>query len=115
MSIPAILLNAVTSTGTGNASTAGDLAPAGLSHKGLLNNFSVVVVYATAAPTAATVILEGSHDNTSWVALGNSTDVSATAVGFSVANTPFPYVRGNLSAYTAGSCSGVTVTCVGII
>lgn len=115
MPIPAILLSAVTGTGAGDAKTATDVAPPGLSHKGVLNSFSVVVVYATAAPTAATVKLQGSHDNTSWVDMGNTTDVSATTVGFAVANMPFSHVRGNLTAYTAGSCTGVTVTCEGVL
>ena len=73
------------------------------------NNVGVVVTYAGAAPTAATVKLQGSLDNGVWVDLGNTTDVSATTVGFATANQPFSYIRGNLTAYTAGSCTGVTV------
>lgn len=94
------LLDAVTTTGAGTSQ----------SLSSLMNNFSVVVTFATAAPTASTVKLQGSHDDTSWVDLGNTTDVTATTAGFAVANMPFSYVRGNLTAYTAGSCTGVTVT-----
>lgn len=115
MSIPAVLLDAVTGTGAGDTKTATDLAPPGMSHNGVLHRFAVVATYATAAPTAATIKLQGSVDNTNWVDLGNTTDVSATTVGFAVVNMPFPHLRGNLTAYTAGSCTGVTVKCVGSI
>ncbi len=115
MALPATLLDAVTGTGAGSAFTANSLTPPGLTHKGLLNNFSVVITFATATPTAATVILQGSLDNSSWVDLGQTTDVSADDVGFSVANKPFLHLRGNLSVYTAGSCTGVTVKCVGVV
>ncbi len=115
MAIPATLLDAVTTTGAGDSRAGSEVAPPGMSHNGVLNNFSVVVVYATAAPTAATIVLQGSHDGTSWVDLGNTADVSATTVGFAATNYPFPSVRGNLTAYTAGSCTGITVTCVGAI
>jgi hypothetical protein len=112
--MPATLLDAVTATGAGSAKTVNDdLASAGATHRGILRNFSVVVAYATAAPTSITLKLQGSHDDVSYVDMGNTTDVSATAVGFAVANMPFPYIRGNITAYTAGSCTGVTATCVG--
>ena len=113
--IPATLLDGVTSTGAGGSKSAGDIAPAGMSHHGILKNFSIQVVYAGAAPTAATTDFEGSHDGTNWLNLGTTSDVSAITVGFAVANYPFAEVRGNLSAYTAGSCTGVTVTCEGSI
>ncbi len=115
MSIPTTLLSAVTSTGSGESKTVKDITPDSLVHRGIVSNFSVVVVYATAAPTVATVKLEGSLDNINWVELGNTIDVSNIVVGFSIVNKPFLYIRGNLSAYTAGSCTGVTVTCVGVI
>ena len=111
----AILLDGVTSTGGGSAATPADIIAGLGSRTATPVRFSVVVVYATAAPTAATVKLQGSIDETSWVDLGNTTDVSATVVGFSVANKPFPFVRGNLTAYTAGSCTGVTFKCVGCV
>ena len=113
--IPATLLDGVTGTGAGESKSAGDIAPAGMSHHGILKNFSIQVVYAGAAPTAATVDFEGSHDGTNWLNLGTTSDVSATTTGFNVANSPFAEVRGNLSAYTAGACTGVTVTCEGSI
>jgi hypothetical protein len=90
-------LNAVTTTGAGSSNEAKS------------SRFTCVIVYATAAPTLATVKLQGSLDNTSWVDLGSTTDVSATTVGFSVDGKYAMYVRGNLSSYTAGSCTGVTM------
>ena len=72
-------------------------------------NFAVTVVYETAAPTAATSVLQGSIDGTTWVDMGNTTDVSATTVGFAVTDKPYAYIRGNLTVYTAGSCDGVTI------
>ena len=92
------LLDSVTGTGTGNSIATG--GPDGPSA-----TFSVVVSYATAAPTGATVELEGSIDGTTWVSIGSTTDVTTTAVYFIVTNSPFPQIRGNLSAYTAGACT----------
>ena len=113
--IPATLLDGVTATGVGDSKSAGEIAPAGMSHHGILRNFSIQVVYAGAAPDAATVKFQGTHDGSNWLDLGNTTDISATTVGFAVTNYPFAEVRGNLTAYTAGSCTGVTVTCEGSI
>ena len=113
--IPATLLDAVTSTGAGATKTGGDVAPAGSAHFGVCRTFSIMITYATAAPTAATVLLQGSHDGVSWVTLGTSTDVSTTVVKLTVVDEPFSHVRGNLSVYTAGSCTGVTATCIGVI
>lgn len=112
-SIPATLLDAVTGTGAGDSYSGSEIMSHGSSHKGIANNFSVVIAYAGAAPTAATIVLQGSHDDTTWVDLGNTIDVSATSIGFAAANSPFAFVRGNMTAYTAGSCTGVTVTCIG--
>lgn len=108
----ATLLDAVTGTGAGDDKTVNDsLTSAGATHQGILRNFSVAVTYATAAPDAATIKLQGTHDGISYVDLGNTIDISGTVVGFAVANKPFSRIRGNLSVYTAGSCTGVTVTC----
>ncbi len=51
----------------------------------------------------------------SWIDLKTITDVSQRSVGLAVTDMPFPYVRSNLSAYTAGSCTGVTVRCAGTL
>ena len=93
------LLDTVTTTGVGSSVHLGSL----------IHRFSLVVTYATAAPTAATIQLQGSLDNSSWVDLGETTDVTTTTAGISVKDTPFLYIRGNLDAYTAGSCTGVSV------
>ncbi len=110
----ATLLDEVTSTGAGNAFSAGDIAPAGSSHKGILSKIGVTVAYKTAAPTVATIVLQGSVDKITWVDLGDTSDVSATSVGFAVDGAAYSVYRGNLTVYTAGSNAGVTVKCSGI-
>ena len=97
------LLDGVTTTGAGNVITTTR------DNLGAFSNYVVTVVYETAAPTAATVKLQGSVDGTNFIDMGSTSDVSATTVGFGIANMPFTYIRGNLTAYTAGSCDGVTV------
>lgn len=94
---PVTLLDGVTSTGAGSV------------HNMKNNHYSCVISYATAAPTSLTIKLQGSLDDSKWVDLGSSNDKSATVVGFAVAWKPFDYIRGNLTAYTAGSCTGVTL------
>ena len=108
------LLDTVAATGAGSAVGSASIAPAGMSHKGVLSNYSVSIAYTTAAPTAATIKLQGSNDGTTWHDMGNTTDVSATTVGFLVVNTPFDVVRGNVSAYTAGSNAGITMIVSGV-
>ena len=106
MGFTKLLLDGVTATGAGTA----------FSPPMLCGNFSVVVAYETAAPTAATIALEGSIDGVTWVTgnpMGSTTDVSAQVVDFHVANKPYLFVRARLSAYTAGACTGVTVKCMG--
>ncbi len=109
------LLSAVTATGAGDAVGSGSIAPAGMSHHGVLGTFSVSIEYTTAAPTATTVKLQGSNGGSIWHDMGSTTDVSATAVGFLVTNSPFDLVRGNVTAYTAGSNAGITMRVSGVI
>ena len=71
--------------------------------------FTVQVDFATAVPTTATITLQGSLNNSTWLDLGSTTDVSAVTVGFSVADKPVKYIRANLTNYSAGSCTGVTI------
>jgi hypothetical protein len=101
------LLDGVTTTGAGTAIGAGQAGSE--SAAGAVKTFGVTIAYATAAPTAATIKLQGSNDSTTWVDLGETTDVSATSVGFGVADSAFSHIRGNLSSYDAGSCTGVTM------
>ena len=102
-----VLLDAVAATGAGSVvNTPTPNGPA--------SNYAVTVQYLTAAPTLATVKLQGSIDGSTWVDMGETSDVSATSVGFAVADMPFSQVRGNLTAYTAGgSNTGVTVRATG--
>lgn len=60
----------------------------------------------TGSPTAITVALEGSIDNSSWFQLDNST--STTGEMRHVVNKPVLYVRENLIALT-GTASAITV------
>jgi hypothetical protein len=99
------LLDGVTSTGAGAVKQARlDIA-----------KFGVTIAYATAAPDSATIKLQGSTDGTTWVDLGETQDVSATSVGFAVDGMSFQFVRGNMTAYSAGSNSGVTMKCTGTL
>ncbi len=111
----ATLLDGVEATGAGNSFAGSELADILASGGNTLSNISVVIAYETNAPTAATVVLQGSLDGVSWVDIGdNGADVSADSVGFSVAHKPHNYFRGNMTAYTAGSCTGVTMKAVGV-
>ena len=92
-------LSGVVATGAGDPIGTGNEA----------KSFGVVVDYATAAPTAATVKLQGRIEGSGWVDLGQTTDVSATTVGFAVADKPYPEIRANLTAVTINTCTGITV------
>lgn len=113
MNSPVTLLNAAILIGAGNSFLSKNAAYPAPSLEDRTSNYiySVVVTYLTAAPTAATVVLEGSLDDINWIPLGNTTDVSALNVAFFVSNKPFINIRGNLTAYTAGTNTGVTVKC----
>ncbi|TAL59172.1 MAG: hypothetical protein EPN85_09815 [Bacteroidetes bacterium] len=78
----------------------------------LFEKFTFVVNYAGASPTAVVISLDGSIDQTNWVSLGNTTDVSTTAVGFASVNRCVSYIRGNITACTIGACTGITCKCV---
>jgi hypothetical protein len=82
----------------------------GSSYNSESKNHAIMVVYATAAPTSATIKFQGSNDGTNFVDMGETSDVSATTVGFACESMPFTYVRGNLTAVSIGSCSGITMT-----
>ena len=69
---------------------------------------SVQIVYTTAAPTAATTKLMGSNnDGSSWVELGSTSDVSATTVGFQVADKPYKSI-GFIGTSTPNTCTDIT-------
>jgi len=66
--------------------------------------YSVVV---TGAPTAVTLVVEGSIDNTSWFTLDTST--TTTSEMRHIANKGVHYLRGNLTTLTGGTAPTVTV------
>jgi YbbR domain-containing protein len=71
-----------------------------------------VQVTITGAPTAVTVDLEGSLDDTTYVSLASyvltAADLTAAAAMFHVVDKPVRYVRVNLVTLTAGTAPTVT-------
>lgn len=76
------LLNGVTSTGASDS----QLMPA------------AKVTFQVTGITTATVLLQGSHDDTNWVTLA-----TATSDDGYVLTDPWKYIRVNVSVYTAGT------------
>lgn len=66
----------------------------------------------TGAPTAVTMDLEGSLDDTTWISLAShimtAAELTATAAMFHVVDKPVRYVRLNLTTLTAGTAPTVT-------
>jgi len=66
----------------------------------------------TGAPTAVTIDLEGSLDDTTYVSLASyiftASDLTATAAMFHVVDKPVRFVRLNLKTLTAGTNPTVT-------
>lgn len=65
----------------------------------------------SAGAGAATILVQGSNDNSNWVTLGTITLTLATTVsndGF-VAFSPWPWIRGNVSAIS-GTGASVNLT-----
>lgn len=114
--MPATLLDSVAANGAGRSVEVGEVMAKLSRSRTAPERFTVWVIYETAAPTSATIKLEGSPDGTNWATgdpLGATSDVSAATVDFHVANKPSSFLRANLSNYVAGSCTGVTVICLG--
>jgi len=67
----------------------------------------------TGAPTAVTVDLEGSLDDTTFVSLASyvmtADELTATAAMFHVVDKPVRFIRVNLKTLTAGTAPTVTV------
>ena len=62
-----------------------------------------------------TVVLEGSHDGSAWLSLGQVSGSSAGPVSVTAPTSDIPgtlvrYVRANLTALTGGSTPTVTAT-----
>jgi len=95
------LLDAVTATG------AGTTWPVRMKPR----NHTVQVTI-TGVPTAVTIDLEGSLDDTTWVSLAShimsAGELTATAAMFHVVDKPVRYVRLNLILLTAGTAPTVT-------
>jgi len=88
--------SAVTSTG---ACTSGQVS-------NIASRITYTIVV-TGAPSAVTMNLEGSIDNTSWFTLDTMT--STTSDMRHIANKGVHYVRGNLATLTGGTTPTVTV------
>jgi len=71
-----------------------------------------VQVTITGAPTAVTIDLEGSLDDTTYISLASyvltAADLTAAAAMFHVVDKPVRYVRVNLVTLTAGTNPTVT-------
>lgn len=76
------LLNAVSATGAGE----------------IIEPYAIKRVFQVIISDTATCKLQASIDGTNWIDLREST----ASEGFSTAE-PWPYVRGNVSAYTSGT------------
>lgn len=95
------LLNAVAATG------------AGTTHAVRMKPRNHTVQFTiTGAPTAVTLDLEGSLDDSTWISLAShimtAAELIATAAMFHVVDKPVRYVRLNLTTLTAGTTPTVT-------
>lgn len=70
--------------------------------------YTWTVTYTTAAPTAATVNLEGTVDGVNWFVLDTTSTTAAAGEMRHVTYKPVSRMRCNLAAYTQGSNAGVT-------
>ena len=96
------LLNGATATG---ASTSHPVRMKPRNH--------TIQVTITGAPTAVTVDLEGSLDDTTFVSLADyvltAADLTATAAMFHVVDKPVRYIRANVTNLVGGTAPTVTV------
>ncbi len=100
---------AFSATGNGTAFSPSEASPAGMSHHGLLNNFTVTTEL-TGSPTGVNAKLQGSLDNSVWFELGNTTSTSSDM--FHVVDKPVIFIRANVTTLDGGSSPTVTFTCV---
>ena len=100
------LLNAATSTG----------ASSSLTHSTPVRNHALQVTI-TGAPTAVTVELLGSLDNTNFVTSAthvlSAGELTATKAMYFVIDKPLAYVKANLAVLTGGTTPTVTVKYAG--
>lgn len=100
--------NASTSLPAGSAS----LATGNVADFGAIYLNTVVVVVATAALTAGTLLLEGSLDGNNWYQISTLTATTITGAGVTVytATIPARYVRSRISVAITG---GTITTLIG--
>lgn len=89
----ATLLNAVAATGAGSTQDTRRERGADLDPDRQVESLAVQVI----GTFVGTVAIEVSLDGTTWFAITSKTAVDAFQVAY------FPYVRGNVTAYTSGS------------
>lgn len=103
MGVPFQSLNAASATGAGAAHDLGVLA-----------DHHTMFVLTTGGATW-TVVLEGSHDGSAWLSLGQASGSSAGPVQVTTPTSDIPgilvrHVRANLTVLTGGSSPTVTAT-----
>ncbi|MBL4700516.1 MAG: hypothetical protein JKX85_04585 [Phycisphaeraceae bacterium] len=100
------LLNAVTSTGASDV----------LEHSVPVRNHTLQVTI-TGAPSAVSVALLGSLDNSTFVLITthafDAGELTATKAMFFDVDKPMPYIKADLTVLTAGTAPTVTVKYVG--
>ena len=95
-----------TNDGTSFSSTAS--APAGSSHIGSMQTYTVQTVV-TSAPTSMNIKLQGSLDNATWADLGNTTSIASDM--FHVTSKPVAWIRASVTL-AGGTSPSVTVYCL---
>jgi hypothetical protein len=103
MAVPFVALSAVTSTGPGPSHDLGELAD----HH--------TMFFKVTGGASWTIVLEGSHDDTNWLGLGQGSGSSGALTEVTVPTTSLPgtlvrYVRANLTSLTGGSSPTVSAT-----
>ena len=78
------------------------------------DNVSMQVTFATAAPTAADIVLEGSIDGNTWTSIlaMDETDTTAAVESKTVDGTaalPVTRLRVRIHTVTINTCTGITV------
>lgn len=103
MAVPFESLSAASATGVGTSSDLGELA----------DHHTMFVT--TTGGGSWVVALEGSHDDTHWLSLGQVSGSSAGPAQVTTPSSDIPgilvrYVRANLTSLTGGSSPTVTAT-----
>lgn len=79
---------------------------------------SMQVVFSTAAPTAASIVLEGSNDGVTWTALisMDQTDTASAVESCGIEDNVLPcrLLRVRIHTVTIGSCTGIRAHVVAV-